>query len=345
MILLTGGTGFVGRHLVSQLVADGRHVRVLSRTPGCVSLPDATSWAQGDLTDPASLRSALRDVDTVVHAGAVLREGLTPDAALDRVNTGGTRALAQIAREMDVGRFVHISSAGVYGDGCTPSPNRESDTPVPVTPYEISKLSAEQALVDTLGGSKVRWTILRPQGLYGSDRPGTAHFFRAVARRRLWLHGPAVVVVHPTHIADLTAVVRLVLDRVDLQHEVINVGGARSLEFCELISLIGARIGHVPFQLGAPRWTGQAAALAARAWRAIGDPPALLARLSRTWINRAVSIEKASRLLGFSPVALEWGLDQTVAELRLKGETFCGRRFTRETAVSSSVPGKASGRG
>jgi nucleoside-diphosphate-sugar epimerase len=319
VILLTGGTGFAGRHLALEFVAAGRQVRVLSRTPGRVILPDAVSWAQGDLTDPDSLREALCDVDTVVHAGAVLRDGLTPDIALERVNTGGTEALARVARDMGVRRFVHISSAGVYGDGRTASPHRESDTPVPGTPYERSKLSAEQALIATLEGSKVHWTILRPQGLYGPDRPATAAFFRMVAQKRFWLHGPAHVIVHPTHIADLTVAVRLVLDRNDLHHEVINIGGARSLEFQELISLIGVCVGRVPFQLSIPRWTRPLAALASQAWAAAGKPPALFARFSRAWVNRAVSIENARRLLGFAPVALEWGLDRTAAELRRQG--------------------------
>lgn len=317
MILLTGGTGFVGRHLVHQFVADGRPVRVLSRTPGRIVLPDSVSWVQGDLTDPASLHAALRDIDTVIHAGAVLREGSTPNTALERVNTGGTEAVARVARDMGVRRFVHISSAGVYGGGYTASPHRESDTPHPVTPYERSKLSAEQALAMALEGSKVNWTVLRPQGLYGPDRPATAAFFRLVAHKRLWLHGPARVVVHPTHIADLAAAVRIVLDRDDLQQEVINIGGARWLEYYELISLTGARVGHVPYQFRAPRWTGHIATLTSRLWSAAGKPPALLERLSRNWINRAVSIDKARRLLGFEPLTLESGLDQTVAELRL----------------------------
>ena len=317
MILLTGGTGFVGRHLVLQFVADGRQVRVLSRVPGRIVLPDGVSWAKGDLTDPASLHTALSDVDTIVHAGAMLGDGPTPDAALERVNTGGTEALARVARDMGrVRRFVHISSAGVYGDGGTASPHQESDIPVPVTPYERSKLSAEQALAKTLEGSKIQWTILRPQGLYGPDRPATVAFFRMVAEKRLWLHGPAHVVVHPTHIADLTAAVRVVLARDDLQHEVINIGGARGLEYCELISLIGARVGHVPYQLCAPRWTGHVATFTSRLWGAAGKPPALLERHSRKWINRAVNIEKARRLLGFEPLTLESGLDHTVAELR-----------------------------
>ena len=316
MILLTGGTGFVGRHLVLQFVAEGHRVRVLSRNPGRIGLPDGAAWVQGDLTDAAALQPAMSDIDTVVHAGAVLRGGSPTDPALERVNIGGTSMLARLARDAGVRRFIHISSAGVYGDGSTTTPHRETDIPKPVSPYEKSKLFAEHTLIDALEGSNVSWTILRPQGLYGSERPATAEFFRLVAQKRIWLHGPANVIVHPTHITDLVSAVGLVLAHTGLDGEVVNIGGARSLDYRELVALTGAQLGHIPRQFCAPRWTAQMAAMVSRIWRSVGTPPARLDRLSRTVINRAVDIEKARRLLGFDPIPLGAGLEQTAMEIR-----------------------------
>ena len=290
MILLTGGTGFVGRHLSRQLVSDGLSVRVLSRAPGCVPLPESIQWCPGDLSDEASLRAALEGIDAVVHAGAAL--GVAPD--LERVNAGGTEALARAARAAGVRRFVHVSSAGVYGDGAPQTLHRESDVPAPATPYERSKLAAERALASALEGARTVWTILRPPGLYGADRPATAALFRDVARKRIWLHGPTRVVVHPTHVSDLVAAIRIVLARDDLQGEVFNIGGERALEHSELIALIGARVGRTPLQLRAPAL--------------------------RT-VHRAVDISKARRVLGYAPMTLEAGLDQTAAALSERSAT------------------------
>ena len=103
VILLTGGTGFVGRHLARQFISDRSAVRVLSRQPGRVPLPEGISWVQGDLGDALSLHAALRGVGTVVHAAAVVPGGATPDEALERVNADGTRALADAARA-EIGR-------------------------------------------------------------------------------------------------------------------------------------------------------------------------------------------------------------------------------------------------
>lgn len=298
MILVTGGTGFVGRHLVELLVAEGRAVRVLSRAPQCVTLPRTVTWARGDLAAPASLPDAVRDVDTIVHAGAALGEASISHAALEQVNALGTAALARAARGAGVRRFLHISTAGVYGNGRSAAGHREDSPLAPSSPYERSKLQAENALAEALAESEVRWTVLRPAGLYGADRPATQSFFRQVARRAFWLHGPARVVVHPTHITDLVLAVRRVLELDALDGEIINVAGARAIEFRDLIKLVGATVGHVPMQLSVP---------------------ALFAPRAGSRINRAVDIGKARRLLHFAPISLEEGVAQTAARLRRQG--------------------------
>ncbi len=319
MIVLTGGTGFVGQRLARQLSADGRAVRVLSRIPHRVALPSAVEWAAADLTDPSSLPAALHGADTVVHLAAVLPGGRVSAAGLEAANAGGTSALAGASRAAGVRRFIHVSSAGVYGDGAQEAPHRESDPLSPATPYERSKVEAERALRAALEGSAVDWIILRPTGLYGPDRPATAAFFREVARQRLWLHGPTRVLVHPTHVLDLVGAIVRTLDRDGLHREILNIGGARAVEFRELIALTGARLGHTPLQLSAPGWSRMIAAGVTGAWRLAGTPPSILQRLARRRVNRSVNIEKARLILEFEPVALEWGLDDTAAGLREMG--------------------------
>lgn len=288
MILVTGGTGFFGRHLVSHLATSGREVRVLSRNPRREALPEGVRCTAGDLRDGSSLARALEGIDVVVHAAAAL--GGAPEADLTRLNVEGTSALARAARQAGVRRFLHVSSAGVYGDGAGGEPHRETDVPRPGTAYERSKLASEAALAEALEGSGVSWTILRPAGLYGPDRQATAALFGQVARRRLWLHGATRVVVHPTHVEDLVDAAQRALGREDLRGEVLNVGGERALEYSALIAEIGRRVGREPVQLRLPA-------------------------LRRA--NRAVDTSRARKLLGFAPMPLAAGLDRTAAELSL----------------------------
>lgn len=292
---------------------------MLSRRGKPEEAPGGVEWAVGDLQDAASLARPLDGVSAVVHLAAMLPAGGRSDADLAALNAGGTEALAQAALAAGTPRFVHVSSAGVYGDNPRLEPLLETDPPAPGNGYERSKLSAERAVESTLSRSDVRWTILRPAGLYGADRPATAAFFRDVARRRLWLHGPVAVLVHPTHVRDLVGAIAAALDRDDLGGEVINIGGSRGLEYRELIGLIGTRVGRTPLQISAPAWCALPARGAAAAWRVVGTPPAALARLAKPRINRTVNTGKARRLLAFEPIPLERGLDETAAELRGKG--------------------------
>jgi nucleoside-diphosphate-sugar epimerase len=317
VILVTGGTGFVGRRLVNLLVSQGSSVRVLTRAGARVVLPPGVETAQGDLTDPESLARALSDIRAVVHLAARVSAAAAGPGDMDGVNALGTANLARAARAAGVRQLVHGSSAGVYGDGAGPDPHRENDPPNPGNAYERSKLAGEAALRAELAGADVRWAIVRPAGIYGPGRPATAALFREVAHRRLWLHGPVPVIVHPTHVDDVASAIQLILGREDAAGETFNIGGERALDYTELIALIGARMGRGPMQARSPRWTARVAGLAAGAWRIAGRAaPARLERLSLPMISRAVDTTKARRVLGFAPVSLERGLDEVAAAVR-----------------------------
>lgn len=318
MILVSGGTGFAGRHIVPSLAAQGKAVRVLSRRPKPALFGDGVVWVVGDLLDDHALDRALDGVETVVHAAGVVDGTAGPQGGLTRVNVLGAASLARAVRSSKVRRFLHISSAGVYGNGSQAAPHAEDDLARPVTPYERSKLDGERVVRETLGGSGIEWTILRPQGLFGPDRPDTVRLFRRVATVPVWLHGPARVLVHPTNVRDLVSAVSLVLMHGSSGGEVINIGGARALEFRDLIALIGERIGHTPAQVSAPSWLTTFAAAGARSCARLGLSAGRLERLAMPLVNRAVNIDKARRLLGFKPVPLEQGLDETARALCMR---------------------------
>ena len=117
MILVTGGTGFIGSHLVERLAAQGRRVRCLVRR-STTNLPAAVELAHGDLETGAGLAEALRGVDTVIHLAGVTKARTIAD--YDRGNAVATANLLRAAAgHIDqIGRFVHVSSLAAAG----PSP-------------------------------------------------------------------------------------------------------------------------------------------------------------------------------------------------------------------------------
>jgi nucleoside-diphosphate-sugar epimerase len=273
------------------------------------------------LRDPPSLASALEGVSTLVHLAAILPRPGEPHRDLWETNVEGTRSIARAARTAGVARFVHVSSAGVYGDGDVEAPHRESAACQPTDEYERSKLESEKALAEDLRGSQVAWTVLRPGGIYGPGRSSSADFYRRVARRRLWLHGPARFVVHPTHVRDLVQAILLVLDNPDLAGETINVGGDRPIDYRELVKMVARRLGVRAAHIGLPypvAWT-----LSRTGETLLGafgaPPPARLRRLGRRLVSRALDTSKARDRLGFAPLTLERGLDETIDWARQEG--------------------------
>jgi len=202
LALVTGAPGFVGGHLVRELIGRGSRVRCLVRRAG---VPEALAGLDvelvvGDVTRPSTLSAAVAGVDEVYHLAARLTALRERDML--ETNVRGTRNLLDAARTSDrLARFVHCSSLAVAGpclaDG---HPVLESHRPAPVTWYGRSKALAERAVV-AFSAVGMPVTIVRPPIVYGPRDRGLLSVFQAIARglkpvlgRRpksySWIYGP-----------------------------------------------------------------------------------------------------------------------------------------------------------
>ncbi|HYT04504.1 MAG TPA: NAD(P)-dependent oxidoreductase [Gemmatimonadales bacterium] len=160
---VTGGTGFVGTHLVQALRARGHGVTCLVRNPAKAR---AAGWTdvrvvRGDLDDTRALREACEGADVIFHvAGRISARG--PDDFM-RANRDGTANLLEVASERPPQRFVLVSSLAAGGPTVPGQPVEESRPPSPVTAYGHSKLAAEVLVRAT----PLAWTIVRPPTVYG----------------------------------------------------------------------------------------------------------------------------------------------------------------------------------
>jgi nucleoside-diphosphate-sugar epimerase len=263
-------------------------------------------------------------VRTLVHLAAILPGEAGPGRQhreLWETNVEGTREIARTARTAGVARVVHVSSAGVYGDGDGQAPHRESGSCHPSDEYELSKLEAEKALAEELRGSKVGWTVLRPGGIYGPGRASSVEFYRRVSRRRIWLHGPARIILHPTHVGDLVQAILLALDAPGLDGETINVGGDRPIEYRELVRMVARRLGVHVTQIALPYPVAWTVATTAESFLGVfgASARARLRRMRRRLVSRALDTSIARDRLGFVPMSLERGLDETIDWARQEG--------------------------
>ncbi len=294
-VLVTGGAGFIGSHLVDQLLRQGHQVTVVDSFdpfyPAAVKRGNIAAHLDhrdytllaADIRDLEGLRTALAgDFEVIVHlaARAGVRPSIQDPLGYQETNVRGTQNLLELAREREIRQFVFASSSSVYG--INPNvPWREDDyVLLPISPYASTKVSGELLghVYSHLYG--IRFLALRFFTVYGPrQRPDLAiHKF---ARRML--RGESIPVFGDgstrrdyTYINDIIQGVRAAMEYDRTAYEVINLGNNRTVGLLEMIRTLEEALGveaRLDFQPPQP-----------------GDVP-------QTWAD----VGKAERLLGYRP--------------------------------------------
>ncbi len=208
MILVTGGSGFIGRYLVKKLIKMGEDVRVLvrRRMPG-----EEVEVAFGDVTDRDSVKKAFDGVDKVYHLAAIFRHGINPEE-IWRVNYHGTKNVVKEALRKNA-RLLHVSTVGVLGYANS-RPLNES-TPFNPNPnaYSRSKAKVEQEILE-MQKRGLDSVIVRPAFVYGiGGRYGLNLLIEMVVKGRLrWIIGDGRNYIHPVHVEDLVGALITVME-------------------------------------------------------------------------------------------------------------------------------------
>lgn len=236
MILVTGASGFVGRHVVRALAARGDLVRALVRdAAGAAVLDDVDcELARGDVTDPASLGEAVSECDSIVHLVAIIAGR---PAAFEHVIAEGTANVVAAAKEADVRRIVHMSALGVGP--------ATKDT----VPYYRAKWTAEESV----RGSGLGHAILRPSFVFGPDGGALPQFLRIARLAPVTpIVGEGTQCLQPVWVDDLARGVLLALDRSDTME--IELGGPDVVDWNELWERLKRALGTKRPTLHVPMW-------------------------------------------------------------------------------------------
>ncbi len=291
MILVTGGTGFVGRALVRQLVANGQQVRTLIRpSPRTPNLPRGVpvEVAVVSLNDERGLRAALRGVDVVYHLAGAEHEGARADIL--KTDARGTYNLAQVASESRVRRFFYISHLGA---------DRSSYYPL----LKVKGIAEEH-----IRKSGVPHTIFRSALLYGPEDHFTTAFARMVSLFPLvMIPRNGEVLLQPLWVEDLVTCLLWSLENADTLNQTIEIGGAEYFPFRQALEIILETISTqrvlVPLSLPALR------TLTIVMESALSGFP-----LSTFWVdyfsnNRTCAMDTIPRIFGFLPARFTYRLD------------------------------------
>lgn len=323
-VLVTGAHGFIGSHLVDELLAAGRGVRALVSPWGVLDrLADAQQNAgaldivRADVTEPETLRGACEGIEAVVHAAARVADwGRWPD--FERVNVGGTKALLAEAERAGVRRFVLVSSVAVHRyRGMRDADPRSEPRDGGWLAYGRSKILAEDAVL-TAG---LEGVVVRP-GLwpFGPRDPTLARLAEAVRRGALPLVDGGRAVINTAYVGNLVRGLRLAVERPEAAGRIYVIADEGAPSWAEALAELARLLGgsaprrSVPGTLAVP-----VAAAVEAVWRVLAprkEPP--LTRYRAGLMRRDVhfAIEAARRELGYEPsVGWREGLAASVAAL------------------------------
>jgi UDP-N-acetylglucosamine/UDP-N-acetyl-alpha-D-glucosaminouronate 4-epimerase len=306
LYLVTGGAGFIGSHLVDELLRRGRRVRVLDnfltgKRENLAAAAGTVELLEGDLRDPDACRRAAEGVEVVLHQAAlpsvprsIADPGLTND-----INVSGTLNILLAARDAGVRRFVFASSSSVYGDS-PELPKREGHEGKPLSPYAVSKLVGEkyaQTFHLLYGLSTV---CLRYFNVFGPRQDPASQYAAVVPLfiTRL-LRGEAPVIFGDgeqsrdfTYVADIVSANLLAAETARASGDVLNVACGEGITVNRLAAVIASLVGSRMVPVHGPERPGDIK-------------------------HSLADISKAEEALWFMPrITLREGLEKTVAWYR-----------------------------
>ena len=321
MIVVTGGTGFVGREICRGLASEGLSVRALARTPPKQPLPVGVEFFPGDVTQPDTLRTAFRGAKAVIHTVGIIQE--LGAQTFEQIHVQGTAHVIAAAQSAHVPRYLHLSALGTR--------------PGATSRYHQTKWTAEE-LVRSSG---LAHTIFRPSLIYGKGDAFTNQLASLMRPPLSWLSGGFVpipggeeVILQPVAVGEVAeAVVRSLGQMVALGNTFDLCGQPVSLK--DLTLAIAHCMGRKPTWveqppdviLGMIPWLWLKASkpvlfpvplklcriAAAVLERILPHPPLTTDQVSMLEEGQCGDAAPAENLFGFHPVALREGLASYLA--------------------------------
>lgn len=298
--LVTGGAGFIGSHLVDELLSRGHDVRVADNfsTGRRDNVAPAVEVMDGDVAEPDVARRAVKGCDFVLHQAAIpsVPRSIQDPAASHRANVDGTLSILLAARDAGVRRVVFAGSSSVYGNAAA-LPKREDMPAQPLSPYALQKYMGEQycQLFTSLYGLSTVTTryfnVFGPRQQPGSPYSGVISLFiEAMSQgRRPLIHGDGGQTRDFTYVGDVVRGVLAAAEAPNASGEVMNLAVGGRISLLDLVAALQRILGTSIEPTFGPSREGDVRDSQA-------DPT------------------KARRLLNFAPlVSFEEGLAETVA--------------------------------
>lgn len=324
-MLITGGTGLLGGHLVERMVERGYSVTALARRTSDINHLKTTGAeiVYGDVEDYDSLVAAAKGKDIVIHAAARVLPGWGEWPDFERCIIEGTENILNASIEAGIKRFVYVSSGTVVGEAALgDTPADESAPYLDVQPtreafYDCAKVKAEQIVLDYHKQGKISATVTRPCMIYGPRcRLLTDRIYRYVKMFPV-LPGDAMAKTALVHVHDVADCIILAASSEKAGGQVYNISPEGVVTYRDFINSMAHAVGKSDFRLQIPFSVVYASAAVMEFWGRLvksKDPP-FLTRSDLKFVSDGMYVDssKARRELGWQEkISIEEGCRQYV---------------------------------
>jgi UDP-N-acetylglucosamine/UDP-N-acetyl-alpha-D-glucosaminouronate 4-epimerase len=251
-VLVTGGAGFIGSHIVDALVRRGDRVRVLDNLStgnltNLAEVRDRIEFIQADLNDAAAVARAVEGVDCIFHEAALASVPRSVEKPLDTnaACVTGTVVLLDLARRAGVRRLVYAASSSAYGNQPAAS-KRESDLPMPISPYGAAKVAAEYYCQAFAALGQIETVALRYFNVFGPRQDPNSEYSAVIPRfitlmlggKRPTVFGDGYQSRDFTFVGDVVAGNLLAADAPGVSGRVFNVATGGQVNLLELLAAL-----------------------------------------------------------------------------------------------------------
>ncbi len=320
-ILITGGTGFTGSHLVKHVLREGHRAAVLDNQEGIMLDELKRLGAEitiGSVTDRDVFERAVEGCDAVYHLAAAFRKINVAKSVYDATNIDAMRTLLTVCRNAKVKKIIYCSTQGVHGNikSLAYNPPVPGDEKSPIKPedyYQHTKYEGEKVAHEFMNDLDI--TILRPTALYGPGDPGRfLMLYKQVKKGWFPFFGPGKAFYHPVYVENFCDAFSLAMNHPESRGQTYIIADNEYYQISEIVSKIADIMGvkcrmiHLPFY---PMYWFSF--LVAAVWKLLpGDPPLFPRRVDWYRQNRGFRIDKARRELEYEPrIGLDEGLKIT----------------------------------
>jgi dihydroflavonol-4-reductase len=324
LVLVTGATGFTGQVLCRKLVNAGAVVRAVARDSSNISVLEDLNiqWFRGDIFDESLLAEAARGANYIFHVAAAFNEEKGSLEDYRKVHVHSTQILARLVTgQPEFKRFLHVSTVGVHGHIEVDRAD-ENYRFSPGDDYQLSKLEAEQWLVEYANKNDLPYAIIRPSAIYGPGDKRLLKLFKMAQKGFVLMLGSGKGMYHLIHVDDLTNIFLLAATRDEARGEIFIGASDEPISIIDMGKKIGHFIGTHPRTIRLPIWPFYLAAdISIAIFPKLGmNPPIYRRRVGFYAKDRQFDNSKVREVLGYQPkYDMDTGLEETARWYQQQG--------------------------